>query len=101
MGVNAFYVGELPLLFADRGAVVARHLIAGRRVFFLLRNEDRDTLRETRRLDPTRAVARARGEQLYDWFVDPERAPLGAVLYEVEPSEETLRLREAVAASPR
>ena len=101
VGVNAFYVGELPLLFADRGAVVARHLIAGRRVFFLLRNEDRDTLRETRRLDPTRAVARARGEQLYDWFVDPERAPLGAVLYEVEPSEETLRLREAVAASPR
>lgn len=101
VGVNAFYVGELPLLFADRGAVVARYLIAGRRVFFLLRNEDRDTLRETRRLDPTRAVARARGEELYDWFVDPERAPLGAVLYEVEPSETTLRLRAAVAAAAR
>jgi len=99
VGAHAFYPGELPLVFADRGAVVARYLIAGRRAFFLLRSEDRDTLPQTRRLDPTRPVARARGEDLHDWFVDPERAPFGAVLYEVQPSDETLRLRDAVAAA--
>jgi hypothetical protein len=95
VGANAFYGGEFPLLLADRGSVVQRYLIADRRAFFLLRSEDRDTLRDTKRLDPTQIVARAHGEELYDWFVDPERAPFGAVLYEVMPSEETLRLRAA------
>jgi hypothetical protein len=97
VGAYAFYAGELPLLYADRGSVVHRYLIDGRQAFFLLRSDDRDMLRETKRLDPTRIVARAQGAELYDWFIDPERAPFGAVLYEVMPSEETLRLRASIA----
>jgi hypothetical protein len=78
---------------------VQRYLVSDRRAFFLLRSDDRDMLRETKRLDPTRIVARAHGDELYDWFVDPERAPFGAVLYEVMPSDETLQLRASLAES--
>lgn len=97
IGAHAFYRGELPLLFVRQEAVVSRYLIEGRRAFFLLRSDDRQTLDTDRPMDPTRVVARARGAQLYDWFIDPAGAPFGAVLYEVEPSERTRRLRELVA----
>jgi len=97
VGADALYPGEIALLFEKRAAVAMRFLIAGKRVFFLLRADDRDTLAATRPLDPTRVVARARGAELYDWFVDPATAPFGAVLYEVEPSPVTLQLRAEVA----
>jgi hypothetical protein len=97
VGADALYPGEISLLHEKRAAVAMRFLIAGRRVFFLLRADDRETLAATRPLDPTRVVARARGAELYDWFVDPATAPFGAVLYEVEPTPFTLHLREQIA----
>jgi hypothetical protein len=97
VGVHAMYATELPLLSVDRGAVVERYHVAGRRVFFLLRAEDGTTLSETKRLGPVRQLARARGDALYDWFVDPDRAPLGAVLYEADPTPDALRMRREVA----
>jgi hypothetical protein len=96
-GAEAFYPGEILLMFAPRHTVVMRYLIAGRRAFFLLRADDHETLAETKPLDQARVVARARGAELYDWFVDPAMAPLGAVLYEIEPGPGTLRLRQQVA----
>ena len=97
VGADTLYPGEISLLFEKRAAVAMRFLIAGRRVFFLLRSDDRETLAASKRLDPARVVARARGAELYDWFVDPAAAPFGAALYEIEPSPFTLQLREQVA----
>ena len=97
VGADAFYAGEFPLLVVDRAGVVMRYLLEGRRAFFLLRADDRQTLPATRGIDPARVIARAQGRALYDWFVDPQAAPFGAVLYEVEPSESTLLLREILA----
>ncbi len=103
LGARAYYPGEFTLMSVNRRGVVARHLLAGRRVFFLLRAEDRDTLRDSQLNDPYRLVAKAHGPALFDWFVDPAGAPFGAVLYEVEPSPATLELRRMLdkAASGR
>ncbi|HEY8514447.1 MAG TPA: hypothetical protein VIS07_02925, partial [Candidatus Binatia bacterium] len=97
VGVNAYYFGELPLLVVSRDGVIGRSLVAGQRVFLLLRGEDRETLRTIKNNTP-RLVTRVQGQQLYDWFVDPRKAPFGAALYEIEPSAATLQLREMLRA---
>lgn len=97
VGAHAIYPGEIALWWENPAAVAMRFLIAGRRVFFLLRSDDRTTLARARGMDPARVVARARGDELYDWLVDPATAPFGAVLYEVEPGPFTLELRERIA----
>jgi len=97
VGAETFYPGELSLLGVQRAGVVVRHLVSGRRAFFLLRSDDREIMHETKPLDPARLIARAQGRELYDWFVDPQGAPFGAVLYEIEPSPATLQLRKMLA----
>jgi len=96
VGAQAIYPGEIDLWHEKRSAVAMRFLLEGRRVFFLLRADDRDTIATARGLDPARIVARARGAELYDWFVDPASAPFGAVLYEVEPTPITRQLRDDI-----
>ncbi|MEW6270996.1 MAG: hypothetical protein AB1689_17065 [Thermodesulfobacteriota bacterium] len=93
LDANAFYLGEFPLFVVAREGAIGRSLVAGKRVFLLLRGEDRETLRSIRN-NQARLIGRAHGRQLYDWFVDPGAAPFGAALYEIEPSPFTLQLRD-------
>ncbi len=75
---DAHYEGELEILRSTPAAAARRALAAGRRVFLLVPSVTpvplpRDTLAE---------VARRRGADLYDWFVDPGHAA-EAILFEV------------------
>jgi hypothetical protein len=100
LGVHAYYPGEFSLLNVNHRGVVSRHLLAGKRVFYMLRADDRDTLRAAQPMDPHRLVAKAQGKQLHDWFVDPAGAPFGVALYEIEPTPATLELRRLLASKP-
>lgn len=76
---DAVYIGETGLMRSSPARAARTVLGAGDNVFLLLRT-----------IDPLpfggdiREVARRDGPTLYDWFSDPARAPLGAVLYEVK-----------------
>jgi len=78
-GVQAVYLGELKSLGVHPGGVILRALSAYRPVFFLVGPGGLPPLAGV----TTREVAHQRGPALYDWFVDPERAPGGALLHEV------------------
>jgi hypothetical protein len=75
---DANYDGELKILRSSPSAVAARARAAGRRVFVLLPSTMPPPFPETSLVE----VARRRGADLYDWFVDPAHAP-EAVLFEV------------------
>jgi hypothetical protein len=75
---DADYEGELEILRSSPAAVAARARAAGRRVFVLLPSTMPRPLPEGSLVE----VARRRGRDLYDWFVDPAHAS-EAVLLEV------------------
>jgi len=82
--VDAHYVGELERLFSDANLVTYRCTEAGRRLFLLLRPAEPLPLTILPRFTAVREVARRDAAGARDWFVDPRRAPGGAVLYEAK-----------------
>ncbi len=79
---EAHYTGELAWLLSDANFVAYRRTAAGRPLYLLLGAAERDPFTAPRAFITMRTVARRDGEALRDWFVDPQRAPTGAVLYE-------------------
>lgn len=78
--VQAVYLGELDHLGLTPGGVSFRAMQAYRRVFILTGPLGAPQMLGLR----TQEVARRGGSELYDWFVDPQRARGGAFLYEVQ-----------------
>jgi hypothetical protein len=79
---EAHYFGELGRLLSDANLAVHRATGGGRRAFVLLAVGEPAPFTVPREWLRMREVARREGEALRDWFVDPKRAPRGAVLYE-------------------
>jgi hypothetical protein len=75
---DAHYEGELEILRTTPAAAASRALAAGRRVFLLVPSVTPAPLPH----DALAEVARRRGADLYDWFVDPGHAA-EAILFEV------------------
>ncbi|MBM4265943.1 MAG: hypothetical protein FJ144_04915 [Deltaproteobacteria bacterium] len=90
-GVEAFYAEELPLLGINAEKATLRFVLAGRRVFFLLDARDRSSLARLAQAGEVRERGRRGPARVLDWYVDPRKAPRGAVLYEVEIPEERQR----------
>lgn len=83
LGVPVFYVSELPLLRTDQQRTALVLAMGGRRPFFLLRADEMEPLASLRTVAGLRMVARRRGAEVLDWFVDPRRGAGGVVLYEL------------------
>jgi hypothetical protein len=77
------YVGELARLFSDANLVGSRCTTAGRPFFVLLGVAEPMPFALPPEWVSTREIARREGNALRDWFIDPRRAPDGAVLYQV------------------
>jgi hypothetical protein len=75
---DAAYIGELTTMRSSPARAARTVLGTGDNVFLLLGVPDPLPF-----AGDIREVARRDGATLYDWFADPARAPLGAVLYEV------------------
>lgn len=82
LGVPALYLGELPLLRTDHRKAAILLAMGGRRPFFLLDEPRAAALADLRAVGGLRIVARRRGDEVLDWFVDPRRGAAGVVLYE-------------------
>lgn len=82
-GIQANYLGELPRLFSDADLVAWRCTEEKRPFFLLLGAADPLPFASPSTWITQRVVAKREGAALRDWFIDPERAPTGAVLYEV------------------
>jgi hypothetical protein len=80
--VDAHYLGELDRLFSDANLVGYRCTAAGRPLYLLLGPADPLPFTLPRAFVSMREVARRNGDELRDWFVDPQRAAGGAILYE-------------------
>jgi len=80
--VETHYPGELDRLFSDANLVAWRRTESGRALYLLLGAAERDPFTAPRSWISLRPIARRDGEALRDWFVDPQRAPSGVVLYE-------------------
>jgi len=95
LGVDTFYLSELPLLRTDHDKAAILLVMAGRRTFFLLDEDRAAALASLRTMGGLRVVDRRRGGDVLDWFVDPRRAPRGVVLYEfLIPEEQRKLLRD-------
>jgi hypothetical protein len=94
------YVAELRLLRSDLVQAAARHALASRRTFLLVKQGDPEPASGLGGRASLRAVARRDGDALYDWFVDPRAARDGAELYEVIVSEATLAAVRAHVRPP-
>lgn len=79
---EAHYPGELDRVFSDANLLAYRLTESGRSLYLLLGAAERDPFTAPRAWITMRPIARRSGEALRDWFVNPERAPSGAVLYE-------------------
>lgn len=88
---DAHYVGELKLLMTNADYVLLRCTLTSRRLFALLGTADALPFVSPKDWWTAREITRLRGDALLDWFVDPRRAPQGAVLYEVTMSPTLLR----------
>ncbi|HEV7733215.1 MAG TPA: hypothetical protein VGR62_13680 [Candidatus Binatia bacterium] len=75
---DASYLGETSAMGSSPAIAAQTVLGTGDQVFLLL-----GTLDPLPFVADIREVARRDGPSLHDWFADPTRAPLGAVLYEV------------------
>jgi hypothetical protein len=75
---DAAYLGETTAMLSSPARAARTVLGTGDGVFLLLPTTDPLPFG-----GDIREVARRDGATLYDWFGDPSRAPLGAVLYEV------------------
>jgi hypothetical protein len=87
--VDALYTGDLELMRLPLHVTVFGLIKEGRRVFLLLDARDRHTSEQIQNkwLEVRRIELRS-GPTLLDWFIDPARAPEGAVLYEVGHSDQ-------------
>jgi len=92
VGVPTFYLSELPLLRTDHRKAAIMLAMQGRRPFFLLEEERIAEITGLRTVGGLRVVARRRGADVLDWFVDPRRGAAGVVLYELVLSEEQRQL---------
>lgn len=81
---EAHYPGELDRLFSDANLVALRRTLAGRPLYLLLGAGERDPFTVPRAWITMHEVARRDGQAQRDWFVDPQRAPAGVVLYEAK-----------------
>lgn len=81
--LEAFYTEELSLLRVNGDKAMVQFALEGRRTFYLLDARDRTSLDRVREKVDVRVVERRDGPALLDWYVDPRRAPAGAVLYEL------------------
>ena len=98
--LEAFYPEDFSLLGTSADEAAVRFGLRGRRVFFLLDARDRRTLQRLEEQLSVERRGRRKGKALLEWYVDPRRAPKGAVLYEVTipPSREE-QLRAYVEAA--
>jgi hypothetical protein len=83
LGVPVFYVSELPLLRTDQSRAALLLAMSGRRPFFLLGADEVQSLAPLRTVAGVQVVARRRGPEVLDWFVDPRRGGAGVALYEL------------------
>lgn len=98
--LEAFYPEDLSLLETSADEAAVRFGLGGKRVFFLLDARDRRTLRRLEEQLSVQRRGRRRGQALLEWYVDPKRAPKGAVLYEVQiPPAREEQLRAYVEAA--
>lgn len=77
------YLGELDRLFSGANLVAHRCTLAGRPFFVLLGTTEPSPFTVPPAWVSTREIARRDGDGLRDWFIDPRRAPHGAVLSQV------------------
>ncbi len=89
--LEAFYAEELSLLRVNGDKAMVQFALQGRRTFYLLDARDRESLRRVRGKAIVREVERRKGPDLLEWYVDPRRAPAGAVLYELSLPEDVDR----------
>lgn len=82
-GIEAFYTEELGLVQVNADTAAALFALQGRRTFYLFDARDSASLRKMTRYAKVRVVEKRVGPELLEWYVDPRRAPAGAVLYEV------------------
>lgn len=92
LGVPTFYVSELPLLHIDARRAALILAMNGRRAFFLLGANETESIASLRTVAGLDLVARRRGGDVLDWFVDPRRGGAGVVLYELTLSPEQREL---------
>jgi hypothetical protein len=78
---DAHYFGELARLISHATIAVERATAAGRQAFVLLAAGETAPFPVRPEAVVLHEVARREGAALRDWFVDPKRAPQGAVLY--------------------
>lgn len=101
-GVEAFYAEELPLLRVNGDQAMVRFALDGRRVFYLLDARDRASLARVSRGADVAVVEHRQGPALLEWYVDPRRAPAGAVLYELTLSDDWAeRIRQYLEGADR
>ncbi len=79
---DMLYLAELPRLLSDANYVAWKCAQVHRRLFVLLGGSDPLPFTVPREWVTTTEVARREGEAVREWFVDPQRAPAGVVLYE-------------------
>jgi hypothetical protein len=80
---DALYLAELPRLVSDANYVTWKCTTMRRPLFFLLGANDPLPLTMPPSWARATEVARREGDAVRDWFVDPQRAPSGVVLYSV------------------
>jgi hypothetical protein len=91
-GARSVYGSELDLLDTSPTAAVMQYRLTGRRVFYLLDERDQRSLGLLRDgAVKVRLVERRAGPRLLEWFVNPLQATAGAVLFEVDLSDEVRR----------
>lgn len=98
---DAHYLDELPLLSTDPVQAAARYALVSRRSFLLIAADESRELDALAPAASLRVVERRSGEALYDWFVDPNAARRGAVLYEIAVSEAALAAARAARPPPQ
>jgi len=83
---EAHYLGELTQLLSNADLVGFRYTATGQRLFLLLPAGEPMPFTAPRDWWSATEVARRDGDALREWFVDPSRAPGGAILYEARVS---------------
>jgi hypothetical protein len=78
---DSLYIAELGRLISDANYVTWKCSTTNRPLFFLLAATDPSPLTMPPSWATMTEVARREGEALRDWFVDPQHAPAGVVLY--------------------
>lgn len=96
--VRAVYSTELRMMPIAASRPATYHLLAGRRVFYLLPPEQDAVLGSLGPYLETRVARRVPASEALDWFLNPRRARTGAVLHEVELGAAFDEVRAAIAS---